>query len=65
MTRPADLFDDDDETLPPWTWPDEARRIAKRHAARDTWHRRRWRCQCGACRQARREGFTPRERIDR
>jgi hypothetical protein len=56
--------EDDDETVPAWSWPQEARRIAKRHAARDNWHGRRWHCRCGACRQARRDGFIPRERVE-
>ena len=60
-----DRSPDDDESVPPRTWPVEARRIAKRHARRDNWLGRRWRCGCGACEQARRDGFIPRERIDR
>jgi hypothetical protein len=52
---------------PPATreWSEQARRIARKHVARDNWHGRRWRCECGACSRARLDGFTPRERIDR
>jgi hypothetical protein len=46
-------------------WHAQARRIAKRHAARDNWLGTRWSCCCGACRQARRDGFIPRESIAR
>jgi hypothetical protein len=53
------------ESLPPWGWPEQARRIAKRHARRDIWEGRRWRCECGACTRARLDGFIPRERVDR
>jgi hypothetical protein len=53
--------EDDDEPTPPHPWPVEARLIAKRHAARDNWHGRRWHCRCGACRRARLDGFIPRE----
>src|SRR5262245_1873555 len=41
----------DAEAVPPWTWPDYACRVAKRHAARDNWLGTRWRCCCGACEQ--------------
>ena len=52
-----------DEPAP--SWSEQARRIAKGHAARDNWLGRRWHCQCGACRRARLDGFIPRQRIDR
>jgi hypothetical protein len=56
---------DDDEPVPAWDWPEHARRVAKRHARRDNWLGRRWRCECGACTRARLDGFIPRERIER
>jgi hypothetical protein len=54
----------DDESLPAWDWPEQARRIAKKHARLDNWHGRRWSCKCGACTRARLDGFIPRERIE-
>jgi hypothetical protein len=56
---------DDDDSMPPWTWPEQARRIAKQHARRENWLGRRWRCRCGACSRARIDGFLPRERVER
>src|SRR5271168_3803571 len=61
--EPEDL--EDDEPAPPLSWPQEARRIARRHARRDNWHGRRWHCRCGACSRARLDGFIPRERVER
>ena len=55
----------DGDTEPQDDWPEQARRIAKRHAARDNWLGSRWRCECGACSRARLDGFIPRQRIDR
>jgi hypothetical protein len=63
MTQPG-LFDDlhadddqNDEPTPLLRWPDEARRIAMRHARRDNWLGRRWHCRCGACSRARSDGL--------
>ena len=67
MIREYDLF----TPLPPAPlpgrdrWHAEARRIAKRHAATDNWLGRRWSCECGACRTARRDLFLPRESVSR
>jgi hypothetical protein len=46
-------------------WPEQVRRLAKRHARRDNWLGTRWRCQCGACNRARLDGFIPCQRIER
>jgi hypothetical protein len=46
-------------------WPEQARRLAKRHARRDNWLGTRWRCHCGACNRARLDGFILRERVER
>ena len=54
-----------DDALPRTTWPEEARRVAKKHAARDNWLGRRWHCGCGHCSRARADGFIPRQRIER
>jgi hypothetical protein len=70
MTKQPDLFSAM-PAVPPAplpgrdNWHEEARRIAKRHAARDNWLGRRWLCECGACNRARLDGFLPRQRIDR
>lgn len=67
MTREYDLFSPLPADPPPPRdrWHTEARRIAKRHAERDNWLGHRWRCGCGACNQARWDGFLPRESISR
>ena len=68
MTRQSDLFAPIADATPLAgrdRWHLEARRIAKRHAATDNWLGRRWSCECGACRTARRDGFLPRESISR
>ena len=67
MIREYDLFTPLPAAPPPPRdpWRREARRIAKRHAATDSWLGRRWSCECGACRTARRNGFLPRESISR
>jgi hypothetical protein len=67
MTREYDLFSplhaDPRPARDPWH--EQARQIAKRHVTRDNWLGRRWSCKCGACRQARRDGFLPRQCADR
>jgi hypothetical protein len=65
VVEPANEPEGDDESVPAWSWPQQARRIARRHARRENWLGRRWHCRCGACRQARRDGFIPRERVER
>jgi hypothetical protein len=62
---PADDDAADDESIPPQTWLEQARGMARRHAARDNWLGTRWRCGCGACSRARLDGFIPRQRIER